>query len=206
MSASRKTSSGILMIIAVWLGVVLPQTLLGYGSDGDAWSVASAAERIWQTHAYVRSRTTGFPLFELAVTPMVHYGGWYLSNLVAAAGGLALLGALIVLAARGHFRSPLLSILAVAFAPLVVTTASSTMDYIPALACLAWAYVAATQMHWRWAAVLAGIACGFRPTSGLYLVPLAILVVGQTGSWRTAVEICVIGTVSAVVSCSPALI
>jgi hypothetical protein len=156
--------------------VVLPQALLGYGSDADAWRVAEAAEEIWDSREYVLSRSVGFPLFELLAAPAVTLGKWYLSNLISVLSGLAVILAFIRLARQGALRHPLLSTAAVAFLPLVLTSSSSTMDYIPALALLTWGYVFAVNRRWMTAAMLIGVACGFRPTSGLWALPLVVYV------------------------------
>src|SRR5262245_48751888 len=123
-----------------WLLITFPFTFLGYGSDGDAWLVARAAEQIWQSRHYVASRTTGFPLFEIALAPLVHLGGWRLSNLFPLLAGLGFVQALFYLSDRKQFAQPLLTIITLAFLPVVVKNASSTMDYLPALAILLWSY------------------------------------------------------------------
>ena len=159
-------------LVCVWLLIALPMTRLGYGADGDAWNVAKAAHEIWTSHHYVRSRTTGFPMHELLAAPLIAVGGWHLSNLIALLGGLALLWACFRLCDLGVVHSPIAVTLSIAFAPIVVTSASSTIDYVPALALLLMAYVAALRGRWLPCALFIGLACGFRPTSGLYVIPV----------------------------------
>ncbi|MCZ7552245.1 MAG: hypothetical protein M5U05_06610 [Anaerolineales bacterium] len=88
----RKTAY---IVLLSWIISVMPLTWLGYGSDGDAWSVAKAAKTIYLTRQYVRSRSTGFPLFEVTVTPLVNIGQWYLSNLLPLLFGIMIFMALI---------------------------------------------------------------------------------------------------------------
>lgn len=160
------------VLLGSWILIVLPLTALGYGSDGDAWRVARVAEVMWRTGRYAPSRSLGFPFFEIGVTPLVHFGQWYASNLFAFGAGLALLGALFRLADRGQFVHPVPVVATIAFLPVMVKNTSSTMDYVPALAVLLWSYVALVEDKPLRAALLIGLAAGFRLTSSLWVVPV----------------------------------
>jgi hypothetical protein len=162
------------LVIAVWCFFVAPMATLGYGSDGDAWRVARTAKAIWTAKQYSVSRSTGFPIFELLATPLVMAGKWYLSNLIALISGIAVIAALLRLARKGQLHHPILSIVGISFLPVITANASATMDYVPALALLLWAYVLTVERRWTPAAILVGVACGFRPTSGLFIIPVAI--------------------------------
>lgn len=186
--------------------IAAPLCLLGYGSDGDAWSVAGAATRMWQTGHYVKSRTTGFPLFEIIETPFVRFGGWYLSNLFVLACGMTMVAALLFLARRGHLSHPFLSVTTVAFLPVIIKNSTSTMDYVPALACLLLAYAAMLQSRWGLAATLIGVACGFRPTSGLFVVPLCVFLYIQQRSWALVLRTFGIALLCGLLAYSPAFL
>ncbi len=194
----------IAILFALWLLAVIPLAQLGYGSDYDSWRVAQAAERIWQSGHYIRSRSTGFPLFEIGVAPLVHLGGYHLSNLLAAVSGLALLAALLYQGRRGDWKDPIVTTVTVAFLPIVIVNSASTMDYMPALALLWWSYACRDRMYLP--ALLIGIACGFRCTSGLFLIPMAF---GWWAGGRPLWKIAAAGAVAAAVAVaafSPALL
>ncbi|MDR1991101.1 MAG: hypothetical protein LBQ09_12855 [Acidobacteriaceae bacterium] len=163
-------------IALVWTGVAALLVPLGYGSDVDAWLVGERARQIWESGTYLRSRSTGFPLYELSVTPFVHMGGWLASNIYTALWGLLLLWLLFRLAARGELRHAAVTTITFLFLPVVVKNATSTMDYIPAIALLTGSYVALTEKRYVLSAVLIGVACGFRPSSGLWIVPTVVWV------------------------------
>lgn len=163
-------------LLPIWVVLTLPLTFLGYGSHGDAWRVARTAKVIWQTGHYHRSRSAGFPLFELAVTPLVHIGQWYLSNLLPLAFGAIAILAFVFLGRKKKLKSPLLATLSFAFLPIVMNNAATTLDYIPVLALLVWAYVVLLERKWLWAGVFIGLACGFRVTSGLFVIPSCLYV------------------------------
>jgi len=194
------------LLLLCWLALVAPQTFLGYGSDGDSWLVAGAAERIWTTGRYVASRSSGFPLFEILAAPLVHAGGWYLANMLALTSGLLFLLALFRLADRGEMRHPVLVKLSLGFLPVVTTNSSSTMDYIPAMALLLWAYVLLLEERTRQSAILVGIACGFRPTSGLFILPCAVYLWKARRSVWPVVSTVLLATVVGLAAYSPVLL
>ncbi|MBF0308716.1 MAG: hypothetical protein HQL56_04215 [Magnetococcales bacterium] len=173
----------------LWTLAVLPFLTLGYGGDDDAWRVAEAARKIWETGHYVSSRTTGFPLLEILAAPLIHFGQWYLSNLIGWAGGLFLLLGFVKLAEQEALQHPLWTVVLLAFHPLILKNGSSTMDYLPALALLLWGYIYLMQGRWGVYGVLVGLACGFRPSSGLFVLA------GMYAHWRAGGRIKQIGAI-----------
>jgi len=206
MSNDKISACWLWIVLVLWLVVVEPLTLFGYGSDTDAWGVAQTATTLYATGHYVPSRAMGFPLLEFAATPLVAWGGWFLSNQLAVVAGAAIILALYQLAELGKLRHSKLIIPAIAFLPIVVTNASSTMDFIPALALLWWAYVAYCRRRYYTAAVLIGIACGFRVSSGAFLLPVVIGAHFQKESWTKLFKMCALCIVVAILAYSPALL
>ena len=207
------------LIVLVWTFVALPFTFLGFGSDPDAWLVASTAYRMQSTGAYACSRSTCFPLHEILSTPLVLASDlmpfhnplaladqWYLSNLLSLAAGMACLLALFRLSRGSEFHQPLWVVVTFGFLPVVLKNSASTMDYLPALALLIWAYVFMREEKWLAAALLIGLACGSRPSSGLFLLPVSVY------AWQTehrpalVIKMWVIGGLSALLAYSPVLI
>ncbi|MCI0614255.1 hypothetical protein L0244_14810, partial [bacterium] len=138
--AASTTKKFLLLMLGLWLIIILCVTRLGFGSDGDAWRVARATEKMWQSGEYVKSRTTGFPLFEIMMVPLINYGSWYLSNITVAAFGLGFVAAILALYKRGFIQNPIGVLILTAFHPVFVKNSSSTMDYIPAICLLMWSY------------------------------------------------------------------
>ena len=200
---SRKS---LVAILALWTLCVLPFTVLGYGSDADAWLVARAAGDIWNTARYVASRSTGFPLFELLEAPLVHFGGWQASNLLATAGGAALLAALLFLASKKRFQHPFFVVAGIAWLPVVMKNASSTMDYLPGLALLVWAYAMLLERRHLLCALLIGLACGFRPTNGLFLLPCLLYHFADRRDAGAGVRMLLLALFTGAAAFSPALL
>jgi len=190
-------------LLLVWAALCLPLLLLGYGSDYDAWRVAMTAEKLWTSGIYTPSRSLGFPLYELVITPLVALGGWMLSNLLSLAAGLLIFLALRRLARAGHFRHPRLVIATLLFMPVFYKNATVTMDYLPALACLIWSYLFLQERAPDKAALLVGLSTGFRPTGLLFMLPI-LLHLRLTGhSWRALFRAALLCAAAALLACSP---
>lgn len=193
------------LLLLLWLLAGLPLLFLGYGSDYDAWRVAQTASRLWQQGIYTPSRSLGFPLYEFLVTPLSALGGWPAANALALAAGGAIFMALRDLARRRHFRHPLLLIAGFLFLPVVCKNATVTMDYLPALACLLWSYALLMRSRPLAAALLAGLAAGFRPTAILFLIPLLVYLF-RTADWKTCWRAALFGGLAALAAYSPILL
>jgi hypothetical protein len=92
------------------------------------------------------------------------------------------------------------------FLPVVVKNATSTMDYIPALALLIWAYVSLVEHKWTLAGLFIGIACGFRPTAGLFVIPAAIFTYVETKRHLQVFHLIMISLTCGVIAYSPVLL
>ncbi len=193
-------------LIIFWLAVTVPLTLLGYGSDGDAWLVARTARNIYSAGEYFKSRTTGFPLFELAVTPLINIGHWYLSNLLPLLFGLMIFPALIRLGKKGKIFHTNIFLFSFMFLPVIIKNSTSTMDYIPALSLLIWAYTFLIEGKWKLTGFLIGVACGFRPTSGLFILPVLIYVFKENENKIQLIKLFLISVLVGTLAYSPALI
>lgn len=159
------------LVLVLWVASVLPMATLGYGGHEDPWLIADAAWRMPDEHRYIPSRATGYPLTELIAIPLVRVGEWYASNLIGILSGVALLLALHRLAGAGALRHPALTMVTLLFLPLILKNGSATNDHLPSLAAIVWAYAFLLERRGLAAAVLVGIAAGFRPTGGLVIIP-----------------------------------
>jgi len=193
------------LLFLFWSLLGLPLLFLGYGSDYDAWRVAQSATLLWRQGVYTPSRSLGFPLYEFLVTPLSALGSWPAANALALCAGGAIFLALRHLARQGHFQHPLLVIAGFLFLPIVFKNATVTMDYLPALACLMWSYALLMTARPAAAAVLTGLATGFRPTAILFLVPL-LLYIRRTSDAKTLLRAAAIGCLTALATYSPILL
>ncbi len=186
--------------------IILCLTRLGFGSDGDAWRVARATEKMWQSGEYVKSRTTGFPLFEIMMVPLINCGSWYLSNITVAAFGLGFVAAILALYKRGFIQNPIGVLILTAFLPVFVKNSSSTMDYIPAICLLMWSYYNLLNKKHIWSAILIGLSCGFRLTSIVFVLPSVIYMVVIKEKWERIILFAATAAVMGALSFSPSLI
>ena len=201
MNTTQKT-----VIAAAWITFVVSQVFISYGSSLDAWLLAWNAHRIYESGGYLPSRATGFPLHELLVTPLILSGGWILSNLASTVAGIAFLAGLFVLANEKEFRHPVLVVVTLAFMPIIVDQASCTIDFMFSLALCLWSWILLLRKRWYLAAVLIGIACGFRITSCFMIGPAIVYTWYVKRDVKLSLLMLLTGAFTGVIAFSPALL
>jgi hypothetical protein len=200
-----KTSTKII-IAGIWLAIAVPQVFISYGSSLDSWLLASTAVEIWESGSYAVSRATGFPLHEILLAGVVPWGGWIAANFTSVFAGFAFLMALFALSDDEHLEYPVLTVVSLAFLPIIVSQATTTIDFMFELALLMWSYVFLTRKRVYLAAVLIGIACGFRPTMGFMVVPAMLWVWREQHDWKKPLLMYVIALAMGIAAFSPALL
>jgi hypothetical protein len=162
-----------LTLVAVTAAVTLPVLWMGYGTDVDVTDVLRTATGI-RHGDYVPSRTPGVPVFEAIAAVLDPIGGHLLLNLAtAAAGAAAVVGIARLVRRWGHANGDLLA-LAFLASPATLIAATSTGDFIWAVAFGVWAVLALLADRPIAAGVLFALAIGTR-LSSVFLM-LAFLV------------------------------
>ncbi|MGH7729728.1 MAG: hypothetical protein ACRENJ_00575 [Candidatus Eiseniibacteriota bacterium] len=159
----------------------------GYGSDMDAWSLASAARWIAEHGRYGASRFPGHPVQELTCALLWRGGPWALNGataLMSVAAAVAFARLLGTLGARNAW----LGGLALAFTPVVFIHSTDAMDFVWSLPFLIAGLEAALRGRAALAGMLVGIATGCRITSAAMLPAVALLLAGRAGSPRGALR------------------
>lgn len=161
-----------LLLLAVVL-TRFPYLSAGYGSDADAWLVASSGWMLWHAGEYVPSRLPGYPLHEIALSVIVPFGGSLLSNTFTL---LFTLAAIVIWSriAQRHSPHPRLLTLTLAFAPVVWQHSADTMDYLWSLCFALAAFSLADQRKIALSAIACGIAIGFRLANAVFALPLMV--------------------------------
>jgi hypothetical protein len=157
--------------LAIVAAAGIPVLTAGYGADPDAWLVASAAGKLWASGQYVVSRFPGYPLHEIVSAPLVGLGGCSASNAGTLVATL-LLAALWYRISGKLAKNPLTLFFSLVCAPLVLTNAATTMDYLWSLALLLAALDAALERREIAAGIFTGLAVGFRPSNLTIALPL----------------------------------
>jgi len=182
-AATAPSWSALLVLAAVVALSRAPFLGGGYGSDMDAWSLASAARWIAEHGRYGASRFPGHPVQELTCALLWRGGPWALNGAtawmsVAAAVAFArLLGTLGV-------RNPWLGGLALSFTPVVFVHSTDSMDFVWSLPFLIAGLEAAVRGRTVVAGAMVGIATGCRITSAAMLPTVALLLAARSGGER----------------------
>ena len=183
----------------------LPFIRLGYGYRPDAWHVAEAG-RHWRVYGqYIFSRPPGYPLIEglVALTPP---GAWWITNLITVAAGALIVVLFYRLSRYGLLQRPFWFALLLLATPVFWTTSSETIDFVYSLLCILASYHALLARRAWLSAVLLGIACGFRPVSGIFIIPSIVMLMLEKYSWRTVLGYILTFGISGTVAYSPVLL
>ena len=144
------------------LAVYAPFLFLGFGTDLDTYQGLDAGRRLLAGEGYRPSRNPGYLLYEVTSAGLAGLGGPVLANLASALAALVAL-----LAFRRVARDlgvPHVDVLAAALAlhPAFWVAATSTIDYVWALAALLAGLAALLRDRHDFAGVAFGLAVGFR--------------------------------------------
>ncbi len=161
------------MVVVVGL---VPLTLLGPGTDLDVGAVLQSGRSIVQDHTYVASRAPGVPVHELATGVLEQLGRTVGPNLGSLVAAVALVATLAVLLRREGVSRVGLSVAVVVANPFFLVAATSTVDFLWALALWAGAaLVLRARPTWAGAAtagVLGGLAVGARSSTAFLVLGL----------------------------------
>jgi hypothetical protein len=164
--AARGLSDRALALVTA--AVTLPMLWMGYGTDIDVTDVVASADSIRQGD-YMPSRPPGVPVFEAVVAVLDPVGGHLLVNLATAAAAAAtVVGLARLVRAWGRPNGDLVA-LAFLASPVALVAASSTGDFMWAMAFLVGGMLAQVRGRTAWGPVLFALAVGSR-LSTVFLV------------------------------------
>ena len=171
-----------ILLAAAYLVGRYPFLSLGYGVDSDAWRIArSGADWLSGGGCYSPSRPPGYPAMELAAG--IFRSAFSLNAFVALLGFGAVV-AFYLLGRRLGIEKIRLATAAFAFAPLFWVFSSTSMDYVPALCFVLFAFLLAGKPIIS--GIVFGLAMTFRPAS-IVLLPALIYYNYQNGGRRAAI-------------------
>jgi hypothetical protein len=172
-SAARPRGFSDLTLAAITAAATLPIFWLGYGTDIDVTDVLRTASGIWDGN-YKPSRTPGVPVYEGIAALLDPLGGHLLLNLASVAAGVAaVVGLARLVRAWGHANGDLIA-LAFLASPSTLIAATSTGDFIWAVAFVVWAAIFHLRDRTVVAGVLFGLAIGTRLSSALLVVAFLV--------------------------------
>lgn len=163
------------VVVAV---AVVPMTFLGPGTDLDVGAVIRSGRSIVRDGTYMPSRAPGAPVHETAVGVLEWVGRTVGPNLGSLAAAVALVAGLVALLRREGVRRVELAVAVVVANPWFLIAATSTVDFLWALALWAGAaLVLRSRPTWGGAigaGVLAGLAIGCRSSTAFLVAGLVL--------------------------------
>jgi len=170
-----KTKYQIIILGLVTLLSRIPFLGAGYGSDPDAWRLADAARKIIDTGQYTLSREPCHPVQEYITALFIGGGPWLVNGLTALMSVAAVVFFALVLMKWG-LKNYLPAAMALAFVPVVYINSVNAMDYIWALGfIMVGLYFLSDRKYWL-TGLMIGLAIGSRVTSGVFLIPFALII------------------------------
>lgn len=161
------------VLVTLYVLSRLPLVFSGFGSDYDSYLYGQSGKHILERGVYEVSRFPGFPLYEQLCALFLRFGDWPLINaLTVGVSVVTLLLFYYIMQRLGYKKNTRVLLCAsLAFFPDYWINSASVMDYIWALSLLLGCYLALLHRRWELSAMCLALACGFRLTSGLFLVP-----------------------------------
>ena len=170
----NETTGWVLAGIALAVVVGVPMVVSGPGNDLDVGNVFRAGRSIMDLD-YEPSRAPGAPVHEAIVGLLDRIGGPLLTNLASMVAALALVIGLDLLLAREGLSSKRRWAIALVVAnPWFLIAATSTIDYVLALAFLVWSALMLRNGHLVWSGLLAGLAMGSRVGSIMLIAAMLL--------------------------------
>lgn len=154
----------------------IPFIKYGYGLDGDSWSVALTAKRLFSTGEYIPSRLPGYPVHEYLCS-LVSQFGYIGMNLISAIFTTIAVTTFALILRSLRFKSIFLAATTFAFVPVIFIHSTTTIDYNIALAFIMLAMFFMLREKLIVAGCFIALAIGTRITSGAMLLPLSIMLI-----------------------------
>lgn len=179
------------VLVVITAVITLPLIWMGYGTDIDVTDVLASGDSI-RAGEYVPSRAPGVPVFEAIAAVLDPVGGHLLLNLATAAAGAAtVVGIARLVRAWGNPNGDLLA-LAFLASPIAIVSATSTGDFIWAMAFFVWAALALVHDRPVQAGVLFALAVGTRLSSVALVAAFLVAIAWDPGRRRSCVRTAII--------------
>jgi hypothetical protein len=159
-------------LLAITAAICLPIAMLGYGTDLDISDVRSTG-RLIRDADYFPSRTPGVPVFETIVALLDPVGHFAINALTAGAAGAAVVGIARIVRRLGHPNGDLVA-LAFLASPIALVAATSTTDFVWAVAFFVWGVLLHLRDKPIPAGLLFALAIGCRSSTVLLIVSFLV--------------------------------
>jgi hypothetical protein len=201
----RNPDCQLALVLVVVLFSRVPFLDAGYGVNVDAWRVARVAREIATTGQYSVSRFPGYPVQEI-VCSWFWRGGPVALNGLTAFFSLVAVAAFMWISRKLRCRDAWLAGLALAVTPIFFVSSACAKDYIWALAFVLLSVLCALDGRALFAGVLLGLGAGCRITSLAMMLPLTLILFGETSGrsrWLSIVTFISVAAATAALVFSP---
>lgn len=162
------------LLVAVVLLSRLPFIFDGHGHEEDSYGLVVNAWEMHNTGHYVASRFPGHPLQEYFYLLIWNQPAW-LWNLLSALFSVVAVVAFHHGVKRTGMNHAMEAALMLACTPVFFLAGTYTIDYAWSLAFVMLSFSALVCRKFWWCGIMLGLAVGCRITSGVFIIPWAIL-------------------------------
>ncbi len=180
----------------------LPFVFSGYGSEEDAWGLILTAHNISLSGLYEVSRFPGHPVQELLLSLVWQLPAWVLNSLTALVSALGVLFFMLTLRML-KIKNVIAAGVTLAFVPVYYINSTNIMDYIWTNTLVMLAMYLVVRRNIFFAAIILGIACGFRITAGAMVLPFAVYMYLVDRKLLQAVVLGAVTTLTAIICFYP---
>lgn len=192
----QENNKSLILVTLVILISRIPFLFSGYGSEEDAWGLILTARNISLTGVYEVSRLPGHPVQELLLAQIWELPSWLLNLITAIVSSIGILFFMLTLRLM-NIRNVIPAGVALAFVPVFYINSTNIMDYTWALSLVMIAMHQVVKRNIITAAIILGIACGFRITAGAMVIPFAALIYFQD---KSLIKTFVLGAITSIVA------
>lgn len=164
----------------------------GFGHEEDSWGLVVNAYEMHTSGHYVASRFPGHPLQEYIYSFIWNQPEWIwnsFSCLFSIVAVVAFYKAMRNCGMNHAFEASLMF----AFTPAFFIAGTYTIDYAWSLAFVMGSFWALTKGQYILCGIILGLAVGCRITSGVFIIPWALLLVNRLDMKQWIIDICKIG-------------
>lgn len=170
---TKNIRAQLILIISV-IATRLPFIFNGYGNEEDSWSHVVNAQEIFSSGDYIMSRLPGHPLMEGLLAALWPFHNPFTYNFLSVMG--CVFSTLMVYKIHVQLKGiyPFLTALLFSFFPVVFASSVSTIDYLIGFALVLGAFYQVINKKTLIAALLLGLASGFRLSHLAWGLPLVL--------------------------------
>lgn len=195
---NSKSKIYLLILVGLVVATRIPFLFDGFGHEEDSWGLVVNAWEMNETGHYSASRFPGHPLQEYFYVLIWNQPAWVWNSLSCLLSVVAVVSFYHAMKYSG-FNYAFETSLMFACTPIFYISGTYTIDYAWSLAFILFSFSAISCGKYYWCGILLGLAIGCRITSGVFIIPWALLLLNRLDLKQWIIDVLKIGIPMAVI-------